>query len=454
MRRYLFAMVSCAMGDLIKSAKQFAMSNSRRISASRSPALQDVPSHLKSVAQIVASVSHDEATIAAAWLHDVVGDTGITIGDVERRFGTEVAKLVGELTVVNLAEGDHRSPNIDFAKKHFATVSAEAKTVKLADLIDTCNDLLKGDPTALKASALQAQELIPALEGGDTRLLAKLKDDLKKYDLDSLPAESNGGAPRFRLLAVPIAALRVIERALTARHLAEPLISFDSESDSREVLEAMTVAGVEVAGIHTKGDLWGFVESSCLHEGCCKECGRLFAPSQVVTSRSSLTKVIEVLMRHDRCFVSVLGNVVGVISRRDLHKPVVRMWLFGILSVAELEFTERIRKKWPNDAWIELLPQHRITKAKELQTARERHKEKCQLLDCLHLSDKIEILMSDPNPAELAALGIPSATAARRVTEQIESLRNSLAHTRDFVEKDWPQVVRLARRIHQMSDEL
>jgi hypothetical protein len=127
------------------------------------------------------------------------------------------------------------------------------------------------------------------------------------------------------------------------------------------------------------------------------------------------------------------------------------MWLFGILSVAELEFTERIRKKWPNDTWLELLPQHRIAKARELRTIRERHKEKCQLLDCLHLSDKLEILMSDPK--ELEALGIPSASAARRVSEQIESLRNSLAHARDFVEKDWPQVVRLARRIQQIAAE-
>jgi hypothetical protein len=162
--------------------------------------------------------------------------------------------------------------------------------------------------------------------------------------------------------------------------------------------------------------------------------------------------VIEVLTRHDRCFVSVFGNVVGVISRSDLHKPAVRMWLFGILTVAELEFTERIRQKWPNDAWVGLLTEQRVEKAKQLKIERERRKEKCQLLDCLHLSDKIKILISDPS--ELTALGIPSARAARKASEQIESLRNSLAHARDFVEKDWPQVVRLARRINQIAHEL
>jgi hypothetical protein len=438
------------MGDLIKSAKQFAIGNSQRISTSRSPALQDVPSHLKSVAQIVASVTQVDETIAAAWLHDVVGDTGITIGDVDRKFGPEVAKLVGELTAAHLTGRNHGGSSIALAKKHFAEISAAAKTIKLADLIDSCSDLYRGDPAALKAYASEAQGLVPALEGGDPHLLVRLKDDLERYDQASLPAESNAGAPRLRLLTIPIAALRVIERALTARHVANPLIAFNSESESREVLESMTVAGAEVAGIYTNGNLWGFVEASCLREGC-GVTGRPFAPGQVISSRSSLAEVVEVLMRHDWCFMSALGNVVGVISRSDLHKPVVRMWLFGILSVAELEFTERIRKKWLDDTWVKLLSRHRIAKAEELRATRERHKEKCQLLDCLHLSDKIEILLSDPS--ELAALGLPSASAARRAGQQIESLRNSLAHARDFVEKDWPQVVRLARRIHQMADE-
>ena len=68
------------------------------------------------------------------------------------------------------------------------------------------------------------------------------------------------------------------------------------------------------------------------------------------------------------------------------------------------------------------------------------------------VGDKIEILIADPS--ELAAIGIPSQTLARRVGKQIESLRNSLAHAQSFVEQDWPQIVRLTRRIHKMSEEL
>jgi hypothetical protein len=127
------------------------------------------------------------------------------------------------------------------------------------------------------------------------------------------------------------------------------------------------------------------------------------------------------------------------------------MWLFGIITAAELEFTERIRRKWPRENWSGLLSQQRIEKARQLFAERERRKEKCQLVDCLQLADKIEIFMSDPS--ELAALGIPTPTAARSAGKQIESLRNSLAHAQSFVHKDWPQIVRLARRIHKMVEE-
>jgi hypothetical protein len=64
------------------------------------------------------------------------------------------------------------------------------------------------------------------------------------------------------------------------------------------------------------------------------------------------------------------------------------------------------------------------------------------------LGDKIGILMSEP--AELAILDIPTASAAKRVSRQIESLRNSLAHAQGFVDQDWPQIVRLARRAQQL----
>ena len=157
------------------------------------------------------------------------------------------------------------------------------------------------------------------------------------------------------------------------------------------------------------------------------------------------------LTRHDWCFVSAYGTVVGAISRLDMQKPAVRMWLFGIITVAELEFTERIRQKWPEERWTGFLSPQRVEQARRLRDERHRRKENCELLDWLQLADKLEILISDR--AVLAELGIPTPGAARRAAKQIENLRNTLAHAQGFDDQDWPQIVRLARHIEAMAHE-
>ncbi len=440
------------MSELVQAAKLFANSGHHRIEMHRNPAWQSPEVHLKSVAQLISSVSQDETMIAAAWLHDIVEDTRVTIGDIERQFGAAVAKIVGELTPVSLPGHGTRAARFAVDRQHFASASAAAKTVKIADLIDTCRDLHKSDPASLGSYAAEARELAQVLEGGDTRLLDKLKRDLQRYDLAIATVESAGAAARVQPTALPITALQVFERAFTAQEIAEALLSFDFDRSAKNAAAAMDQARVAVAGIRRNGLVCGFVEAESLGEGSCEAFRREFAPGQVVVAGSSLTDVIEVLTRYDWCFVSAFGTVVGVISRIDMQKPAIRMWLFGIITVAELEFTERVRQKWPDESWIGLLSQQRLEKARQLRAERERRKENCELLDCLQLGDKMEILISDPE--ELARLGIFTPSAAKRASRQMESLRNSLAHAQGLVDDDWPQIVRLARRVEQMVRDL
>ncbi|MBW3615062.1 MAG: bifunctional (p)ppGpp synthetase/guanosine-3',5'-bis(diphosphate) 3'-pyrophosphohydrolase [Actinobacteria bacterium] len=55
-------------------------------------------SHPLAVAQILAEIGLDDITLAAALLHDVVEDTGITLDDVSRDFGPLVASIVDGVT--------------------------------------------------------------------------------------------------------------------------------------------------------------------------------------------------------------------------------------------------------------------------------------------------------------------------------------------------------------------
>src|SRR2546422_9908267 len=58
----------------------------------------DFVSHSVAVATILADQQMDTTTIAAALLHDVVEDSNVSVDDIRRDFGNEIADLVDGLT--------------------------------------------------------------------------------------------------------------------------------------------------------------------------------------------------------------------------------------------------------------------------------------------------------------------------------------------------------------------
>jgi hypothetical protein len=124
------------------------------------------------------------------------------------------------------------------------------------------------------------------------------------------------------------------------------------------------------------------------------------------------------------------------------------MWLFGIITLIEMNFVERIKAKWAEEDWSSLLPPTRLSKAKELYEERRRRKQHCDLLDCLQFSDKARVIIEDP--VELKNLGFKSKRIAKQVSKELESLRNNLAHSQDIVTHDWPQIARMAKRFEKI----
>jgi hypothetical protein len=54
---------------------------------------------------------------------------------------------------------------------------------------------------------------------------------------------------------------------------------------------------------------------------------------------------------------------------------------------------------------------------------------------------------------QLEIFGYKSVGTAKRVIKDIESLRNNLAHGQDFITSDWPQVIRITKKLELMLQE-
>jgi (p)ppGpp synthase/HD superfamily hydrolase len=128
--------------------------------------------HPAEVVSIVRSVPHTEAMLAAAWLHDVVEDTGVTIETVRAEFGSDVADLVSWLTDVSRPEDGNRAHRKARDREHTAAAPAEAQTVKLADLISNTRSIMAHDPKFAVTYLEEKRALLAVMTRGDATLMA------------------------------------------------------------------------------------------------------------------------------------------------------------------------------------------------------------------------------------------------------------------------------------------
>lgn len=134
--------------------------------------------HPAEVAEIVRSVPHTEAQLAAAWLHDVVEDTGVSIELIREEFGREVADLVGWLTDVSRPDHGNRAARKAIDRAHTAAAPAEAQTVKLADLISNTRSIVEHDPKFAVTYLQEKRLLLEVLTRGDQGLLARARSQI------------------------------------------------------------------------------------------------------------------------------------------------------------------------------------------------------------------------------------------------------------------------------------
>lgn len=440
------------MNNLIEDARQFATQAHERINQQRKYTQQPYTVHLKNVAEKVATVSDDPEMQAAAWLHDTVEDTPVTFEEVERLFGTEVMHLVMDLTDISKPSDGNRAIRKAIDRRHTAAASPRAKTIKLADLIDNCQDICRHDSRFGPVYLEEMVALLEVLQEGNAKLYSQAEATVKTcreiLNRSTSPPLTDRDLIDFGPTDASVSqnrGLRLFTELFTARDILEPLVSFDEQADLHEVATVCQQQGLPVIGVRTAGRVVSYLHPEDLQGTNLARKMRPIKSQQVLEMDSSLTDVIKVLTRFANCFIALSGSVVAVISRGDIDKPIVRMWLFGMITVLEMSIVNHIKARWPADGWTALLSEQRLTSARLLFEERLRRNQGCQLLDCVQFSDKARMAIEDPQL--LANLDLPSKRAAKQAIKNLESLRNNLAHGQSIVKHDWPQIARLTQRI-------
>lgn len=149
--------------------------------------------HPLEVCELLAHAGADEATLAAALLHDAVEDSELTVGAVVEGFGVEVGELVAALTEDTAIEG--WAARKDALRAQVAEAGPRAAAVYTADKLANLRsmrrlyaehgegaiDLHKAPTLDLRVEAWEEDARMVARVAPDLALLAALRAELETF---------------------------------------------------------------------------------------------------------------------------------------------------------------------------------------------------------------------------------------------------------------------------------
>ena len=172
------------MLELVEKARLFATAAHTAIGQTRKYTGEPYVVHPAEVVKILECVPHTPEMLAAGWLHDVAEDTLICLKMIENEFGKEVYSLVFWMTDV-VVGAKNRAERKAFSRGRWEQSSAEARTIKLADIISNTKTIAQRDPKFAKVYFEEISLLLPILaDGGNATLHRLAQTQVKAFSED------------------------------------------------------------------------------------------------------------------------------------------------------------------------------------------------------------------------------------------------------------------------------
>jgi GTP diphosphokinase / guanosine-3',5'-bis(diphosphate) 3'-diphosphatase len=174
--------------DLLNRAYVYAMkAHGKQKRASGDPYI----SHPLEVAAILTDLKLDDATIAAALLHDTIEDTDATRAEIDRVFGHEIGLLVEGLTKLKRLElVSKEAKQAENLRKLLLAIADDVRVllIKLADRLHNMRTLSHQPPEARRRTADETLEIYAPLAG---RMgMQEMRDELEDMAFRELNAEA------------------------------------------------------------------------------------------------------------------------------------------------------------------------------------------------------------------------------------------------------------------------
>ncbi len=219
---------------------------------------------------------------------------------------------------------------------------------------------------------------------------------------------------------------------VTAKSIYEPLLCCPADSIADHAKEALKIREFDVAGVKEteSGKVIVYVLTDELANGELRKYVKVIDPELLISDSTPIADIFTSLMNRDFVFVLYGKLIIGIITKADINKPPVRIYLFGMISLFEMHLNSWINHFYPDNTWEHEISDNRIKAARDIYKKRKGNNQDLSSLECLQFCDKRDLLkQSDDFIKEFDISKKRFDTFVKRV----EKIRNELAHSQNSI---------------------
>jgi hypothetical protein len=223
---------------------------------------------------------------------------------------------------------------------------------------------------------------------------------------------------------------------ITAQCLYEPLLSCSINSESNHAKESLVRRDFDVAGVkeNEEGPVLGYVVTKDIGEEKFRNYVTPIGIDIVISDSTPVANIVNILDGNEFAFVIAGNQITGIITKADINKPPVRIFIFGVISLLEMHLNLWISHYYQNNSWTEIISEKRMQMANKVYEIRKENNQELSLLECLQFCDKKELLSKSGAFLDVFGLG---KNDFQKFLKRAEDIRNELAHSQKSITSNW-----------------
>lgn len=218
----------------------------------------------------------------------------------------------------------------------------------------------------------------------------------------------------------------LINNTLNVRTISELLVCFDLDTDPCVVKSFLIDNRFDVVGVQHKQSIVGYADLKTLEVSEKKLSYNEFRSNDIVSSNTPLLDTINLLSERDHLFVLDGTSIKRIVTKADIYKDPVRLFIYNLLSNFEVLLSILIEYHYPENEWKTNLTEKRLNKIYEVYLDRKEENTDFDLFDCLSIEDKIKLFSNkDKTLRDLMDINY---TQQRKYFKNLKKIRNSISH--------------------------